>query len=334
MVERPLAELSMKWLDCRDDVCLDESAHPVLLNDHVYTRGSIGANDRPLKYSIHANSWSPLPIPPGLNVGTCTRSYVLATYNNRLLWIGAHIMQDHVPIPSRSVFAYSEADSIWKQDGTIPDLPTEFQLSDLSASSESGSSYLAVALQGDDNQIKLFVFNGKEWKIAEGPQQQYRRRSSVDILLNNGVVYLLDHGRPSRLYSISVKSICSDLVEWTPATPETNSEELTNLTVFDGYPTVFSRIPPRLLILAFVSSSNKWIILGEIEFQSPYKPCLSIVGLSMSSGKLLMMGPNPSKLVGGFPRFDICELSVKGMYTKINSIKIIGGLQNGNRVNR
>ena len=320
MVERPLTELSIKWLDCRDQVFFNESAQPVVLNDYVYTQGKIDRKQVPLKYSINANSWSSLPVPSGLDVGI--RTYVLATYNNRLLWIGGYIRQEQVP--SRSVFAYDETDSIWKKDSTIPDLPTEFQLSDLSASSESGSSYLAVASEGHDNQIKLFVFNGKEWKIVEGPQRQHRGCSSVDILLKNGIVYLLYHSHPSCLYSISLKSIIfNDSIEWIPGTPETIPQELTNLTVFDGYPTVFTKMTPRLSILAFVPHSNKWIILGEIEFQPSYKPWLSIVGLSMSSGKLLMIGANPNKLEHGHPMFDICELSVKGTYTKINSISLI-----------
>lgn len=311
-VLHPLTSFTPRWLNCRDkpNICGGARAQPILLNDSaVYARGM---NDQgkciPWKYSVSLCSWSPLPIPPGLN--GYGDNYVLATYQGQLVWIGGHVSNsEHVYIltSNKRVFVFGE-DEGWKD--TIPSLPVEFHyMSGISASSED--NYLIIAWR-EDNYVKLLIFNGQEWTTKEGPPQ-CNESDKIDIIIHNGMVYVMN-----RCYGVSHFHVTS--VESLLVTNDTSWKELksipyehSNLTLFGGYLTVVTKMSS--CALAFSPNSKTWIELCDFSHRTYSlmysEPESSIIGLP--NGTLLLMGAIRLDKSNQILQFDVLEVTAKGM---------------------
>ena len=147
----------------------------------------------------------------------------------------------------------------------------------------TASSYLIVACR-KDNQVKLLIYEGHEWKQRDGP---YLEGWMVGcIIAHKGTVFLTESSDSSHFfYKISLNSLLTNAVWKTMKIPSSHS----NLTVVGGCVTVAAKVSPDTLhVLGFSPISDSWIELREIKCSAYIYAMPKIVGLP--GGVLLLMG--------------------------------------------
>ena len=321
----PLCELTSKWRDCQNDFILDPNAHPVFVNDSVYTQGTTDGKNTPLKYSTSSGSWSQLPPPTGVEI----EDYAITTYRGQLIWIGGRIYKSKYERElSRNIFVMKDGN--WREESNfIQPLPESItSINRISASSDG--KYLIIAASNKNNRGKFLIFNGCEWIETRGPCID-NECAIGDVIVHNGVVYLIElKGYNCRVCHMA--SLTSLLAF--------NSsgwkflyifDKHSNLTVAGGHvvTTTYDSLH-TLYILGFSTISNSWIELEKIECTTEmYAYCNkkllpNIVGID--DGKLLLMGRikvNESRPGGHLqtsstsesPQLDVLELTPKGTHT-------------------
>ena len=176
-----------------------------------------------------------MPTPPGLEV----RSYVLANYKDQLIWIGGEKeVSPNRRVRSKDVFEFVE--NSWKKLDTISPLPQEIG-SDVSASGHA--KYLAIAWYESSN-IKLLIFDDKEWMVFEG-QLQKDGYGYVEVAIMYDTIYLLEHSNCSILYSASLKSLIKSGLKVVFLSWVIFSVQSSNLTFFGDILTVVTRKSKR-----------------------------------------------------------------------------------------
>ena len=282
----------------------------------MYTKGSSDHKPVVWKYSTTAKSWSILPAPPGLELD----QYALTTYCGQLILVGGHNeLPPNGVVPNENIFTFDLSNG-WRVDENIPSLLPEVLKCEI-LSATSSDDYLIV-VYGEDSNVKLSIFDGKdskEWKIANGPCA--RNSYSVDVIIKDCTVYLLEYltSQLPCLHSASLTSLLEPNSDsWLKVTKLPH--QISNLTQFAGFLIVVTISPPCLI--AILPDSKKCIPLGNMSFVAhtiSYKIRIpTIICISKKSIKFLIMGhikteyPEKVDLSLRHPYFDILEVSVEG----------------------
>ena len=304
----PLCQLSSKWCNCQTDPNINPTAQPVFMDGSVYTRGTSDGKRTPWKLSTSTSCWSQLPPPKGVEI----KDYVITTYQGRLIWIGGLIYKSkYEHTPNRKIFVLKD---VWTEDTDfIPPLPENVTSSSQISASSNGKN-LIVVTSTRSHRFKLLIFDGHEWIEKDGPGQEC---TIGDIIVHNGTVYLIEPSDHCRYcHTTSLKSLlAANEPGWRSLDfPLRHS----NLTVAGGHVVIVTNSSPyALYVLGFSTPSNSWIELKRVECKTNLVIMPSIVGTD--DGRLLLMGrikviPNdPSQMLFKFPKFDIYELTAKGM---------------------
>ena len=304
----PLTKLTSKWQNCRDGVMLNKNVQPVFHNGCVYAGGYSMSYSKSVvwKYLTSGKSWSPVPTPPGLEV----RSYVLANYKDQLIWIGGEKeVSPNRRVRSKDVFEFVE--NSWKKLDTISPLPQEIG-SDVSASGHA--KYLAIAWYESSN-IKLLIFDDKEWMVFEG-QLQKDGYGYVEVAIMYDTIYLLEHSNCSILYSASLKSLIKSGLKSFSQLSNLLCP-VSNLTFFGDILTVVTENPRG--VLAVFRGSRTWIPLCNklcygantiFKVEVPHIIYLPSESLLLLMGSIKVDPPESNKLFRHpHPKFDVMEVS-------------------------
>ena len=321
----PLCELTSKWHDCQNDPVLDPDAHPVFMNDSVYTQGTSDGKKTPLKYSMSSGSWSRLPSPTGVEI----EDYAITTYRGRLIWIGGRIFKSKYERElSRNIFVMKDGN--WREESNfVHPLPESItSINRISASSDG--KYLIIAASNKNNRGKFLIFDGCKWIETCGPCKD-SECTVGDIIVHNGVVYLIElkDNNCRMCHMTSLKSLLAvNSLGWKFLYV---FDQHSNLTVAGGHVvTITYDLQHTLYILGFSTVSDSWIELEKIECtieMSVYGNVLpNIVGVD--DGKVLLMGrikvnqSMPGNYLQAFSTLDlpgsaqfyVLELTPKGMH--------------------
>ena len=263
----------------------------------MYTRGSSDNKDVIWKYSLSSYSWSPLPTPPGFE---SYQKYALTVYDDQLIWIGGKKkVPPHTLVTNSVVFSFDENSGWTEVENSSLSLPTKIG-SYRYISATSHKNYLVVAWR-ESSKISIMIFDGKEWREIEDENGIFEDGyGDMDIVINNGTIYLLDHSDPWSLYSASIKSL--DSISWQRL--NCHIYQASNLTVFGEVLIVVTKTPPG--ILAFLPCSDKWIAVSE-EFS--YVSDIPRVVYFPNEKSLLLMGRIKTDESNRYPKFDVLEVS-------------------------
>ena len=205
----PLSEYRVERIECDLSVSgiYDELVHvPVLWNGDVYTvdTPSLFSSEREeakqcklLKYSTSSKSWSKVLIPCETSRDH-VHTHVLTTYHSKLLLIG----------DVHKVLEFDASKSTFKESTNIEPLPSG--TGEVVSAASEGDNLLVICNDGNKDWTSVNIFDGKHWKVHDGPY--LHQGSKLQVFIHNCKVFLAEwfHRSTVNIYKTSLQSLYCD----------------------------------------------------------------------------------------------------------------------------
>ena len=243
---------------------------PVLWNGDVYTvdtpspfssKRSEDIQCKLLKYSTSSNSWSKVLIPCERSRGHVhTHVHVLTTYHSKLLLIG----------DVHKVLEFDASESTFKESTNIEPLPSG--TGEVVSAASEGDNLLVICKDGNKNWASVNIFDGKHWKVYDGPY--LHQGSNLQVLIHNCTVFLAEWFQRSmvNIYKTPLQSLyCDEPHVWQAlrSTLPRPHDNASNLISLGNHLCIVShnlrRSGDNICVWYYSVNCESWLELGNVD---------------------------------------------------------------------